>query len=99
MSEARKDGQMKGKTSDGFEYDIDREVLTDMRLLDALTELQDDEDPLAISRIASLLLGKEQKKRLYDYISEKDEKHHVPVEKVNQTLMEIFKSQAKLKNS
>ena len=57
---------MKGKTSSGFEYTIDDEAKDDMELLDALVEI-DEGEPSGISKATLLLLGKDQKKALYEH--------------------------------
>lgn len=59
-----------GKLSNGFEYSIDEERLDDMRFLDALAEA-DEGNPLAASRVCVMLLGKEQRKKLYDMLAPK----------------------------
>ena len=60
----------RGKLSNGFEYEIDEETLDDMRFLDALAEA-DEGNPLAASRVCVMLLGKEQRKALYDKLAPK----------------------------
>ena len=76
-----------GKTSSGFEFSMDEKVLNNMELVDALAEAQDD-DPVAISRACLLLLGKETRKKLYDYLRTPDGR--VPVEDVSKSMIEIF---------
>ena len=60
-----------GTLSNGFEYEIDEAIFDDMRFLDALAEA-DEGDPLAASRVGSMLLGKEQKKALYKQLQNSD---------------------------
>ena len=57
---------MKGKTSSGFEYEIDDEVKDDMELLDALIEL-DEGEPAGIKKATLIMLGQEQKNALYEH--------------------------------
>lgn len=65
-----------GKLSNGFEYEVDESGFDDMRFLDALAEA-DEGDPLAASRVGTMILGKEQKQKLYKMLQEKNGK--VPV--------------------
>ena len=58
---------IKGKTSGGFEFEIDGSVLDDMEFVDALAETVND-NPLAFSNVCVMLFGKEQRKRLYDFL-------------------------------
>ena len=58
---------IKGKTSGGFEFEIDGGVLEDMEFVDALAETVND-NPLAFSNVCAILFGKEQRKRLYDFL-------------------------------
>lgn len=51
---------MKGKTSTGFEFDIEDERLDDMELVDIMAEI--DENPLLMPKLCKMLLGEEQKK-------------------------------------
>lgn len=77
---------MLGKTKSGFEYDVDKQVFDDMRLLDAVSEI--DDNPAKISKVALLVLGKDQKNRLYDHI--KLDNGRIPVEKASDEIAEIF---------
>ena len=67
---------MKGKTSTGFEFDIEDERLDDMELVDIMAEI--DENPLLMPKLCKMLLGEEQKKRLYDHLRSEDGR--VPIE-------------------
>ncbi len=87
---------LRGKTESGFDYAIDEKDLDNMELVDALAET-DDGDSLALSRVSLLLLGKEQRKRLYDFI--RDESGRVPAAEFGKSLKEIFESIKHLKNS
>ena len=76
---------VKGKTKTGFEFEIDSAAI-DMELLDDLSEMQEN---LAITgRVLNRLLGKEQKKALYDHI--RDESGHVPIESASAELIDLF---------
>lgn len=74
------------KTSIGFDIEIEKENLDDMELLDAIAEL--DKNPLALSSVISLLLGDEQKKKLYAFIKEKEGRAKASV--VEQVITEVF---------
>ena len=58
---------IKGTTTSGFAFEIDKTRIDDMEFIDTLAELKQG-DYLAISRVADFLLGKEQKKALYEHI-------------------------------
>ena len=86
---------MKGKTSTGFEFDIEDEGLDDMDLVDIMAEI--DENPLLMPKLCKMLLGEEQKKRLYDHLRSEDGR--VPIEATTNAIQEIFNSPGDLKNS
>ena len=86
---------MKGKTSTGFEFDIEDERLYDMELVDIMAEI--DENPLLMPKLCKMLLGEEQKKRLYDHLRSEDGR--VPIEATTNAIQEIFNSPGDLKNS
>ena len=86
---------MKGKTSTGFEFDIEDERLDDMELVDIMEEI--DENPLLMPKLCKMLLGEEQKKRLYDHLRSEDGR--VPIEATTNAIQEIFDSPGDLKNS
>lgn len=84
---------VKGKTETGFEFEIDRDCI-DMELLDDLAEMQ--ENPAITGRVLNRLLGKEQKRALYDHV--RDEAGHVPIDKAAAELVDIFKGLENGKN-
>ena len=86
---------MKGKTSTGFEFDIEDERLDDMELVDIMAEI--DENPLLMPKLCKMLLGEEQKKRLYDHLRSEDGR--VPIEATTNAIQEILNSPGDLKNS
>ena len=86
---------MKGKTSTGFEFDIEDERLDDMELVDIMAEV--DENPLLMPKLCKMILGEEQKKRLYDHLRSEDGR--VPIEATTNAIQEIFNSPGDLKNS
>ena len=51
---------MKGKTSSGFEFEIDEKKLDDMRLLDMIVDLANG-DAMQLSPVVVKVLGKDQR--------------------------------------
>lgn len=76
-----------GELANGFKYEIDETKFDDMRFLDALAEA-DDGDPLAASRVCTMLLGKDQKKALYKMLQEEDGR--VPIEAAMNCVKELM---------
>lgn len=85
---------MSGKTPSGFEYEIDDNTLNNYELMEKINEL--DENPLVLTKVVTMILGKEQTERLKDHI--RLENGIVPVEKMSDEIMQIFNSQP-VKNS
>lgn len=77
---------MKGTTSGGFAFEVEAKALDNMELVDAIAE--SEEDPTRISRVCLLVLGKEQRGRLYDHLRTGDGR--VPVQAVTDAVMEIL---------
>lgn len=71
----------------GLELEVNEQSLNNMELLDALEEMTDGNE-LAISKVVKLMLGKENRKKLYDYIRDKDGR--VPLEIIDKCLTEIM---------
>lgn len=67
---------IKGKTSSGFEFEIDEGLKDDMELVDAIAEAM-GENSLAISKVCLIVFGKEQRKRLYDFLRGDDGRVHI----------------------
>lgn len=82
-----------GTTASGFAYEVSENAFDDMRLVDALADLIDNNDPIALSRITSLVLGKEQRAALYKHLQRDD--GTVPAELVSKELVEIMQANAK----
>lgn len=76
---------MRGTTESGFKFNIDEKLLNNMELVEAIAEL--DTNQLALPRVLDLLIGKEQKKALYDHVRQGD---IVPVDKVAEEVRNIF---------
>ena len=60
-----------------------------MELIDAMAEAQ-EENPAMFSKAVLLLLGKDQRKKLYDHI--RDDNGRVSVEAVTNSFVEIFEA-------
>lgn len=76
-----------GTTQSGFSFSIPEENLDNMELLDALAEL-DENDPLQVSTVCRLLLGKDQRRLLYDHL--RAPAGNVPIQAVTEAIGEIF---------
>ena len=86
--------EIKGTTRHGFEYEFDSENV-DMECIDLIGEMT--ENPTVTGKILMLMLGRDQKKRLYDFL--RDEKGHVPPEKTMEAFLDIMRSNNESKNS
>lgn len=75
------------KLANGFEVDIQQDVLDDMELIEAIAEA-DSGSVTAVPRLVELLMGKENKKRLYDHIRQQEGK--VRVTQVSACIKDIF---------
>ena len=84
---------LKGKTTAGFEYQVDAEALNDMELLDAIAEV--DENPLKLSKVIRLVLG-DQKAAFYDHY--RTENGKVPVDVISAAFVEILSTSNQGKN-
>jgi len=61
---------VKGKTPNGFAFEVDTERIRDMEVIDALAEMQTN--PLSISIASRKILGADQRSKLYDAIRTED---------------------------
>lgn len=86
---------IKGKTKSGFSYQIEESRLNNYELIELIGEL--DENPVVISKMVVMLLGKEQTAELKNHL--RDEDGLVPTNKMTDEITEIFQSQAETKNS
>lgn len=76
-----------GTTKSGFQFEIPEENFDDMELLDALAEA-DGGNVAAMPKAVRLLLGKEQKEKLYNHL--RTEKGNVPIQKFFNEIEDIF---------
>lgn len=84
-----------GVTKNGFVFEITDERTDNMELIDALADL-DDGNPLAVSKVLTLLLGPEQKKKMYDFVRTED--GIVSVQTVSEMIVEILAAKKETKN-
>ncbi len=80
---------IKGTTKSGFQFELGDNVMNNMELVDAMAELDDGGHPFALSKVCLLLLGKEQRKKLYDHI--RDEDGTVPPKAMGEEIAEIIR--------
>ena len=90
---------IKGTTSAGFEFSFDETRLDDMRFVDVLAVVVDPDakefDRIAgASKLTEMLLGKELKAKLYQFIGAQHE-GRVPRADLEQALMEIMSAGGK----
>lgn len=86
---------IKGKTKSGFSYGLSQARLENYELIESLNEVE--ENPLALPKTVSLLLGKEQADKLKEHL--RDEEGLISTEKLSSEIMEIFQNQKETKNS
>ena len=72
---------------DGFELELDENSLDNMELVDAMSDLVEGENALAMARVVRCLLGEKTKKALYAHLREGD---RVPTERVGAAITEIL---------
>ena len=80
---------IQGKTESGFQYELNDNVLNNMELVDAIADLDDRGSLFALSRVCLLLVGKEQRKLLYDHVRTEDGR--VPNNDVEREVIEILR--------
>lgn len=79
---------MQGVTDSGFKFNVHDKVLNNMELVEAIAEV--DTNPLRLPGLLTMLLGDEQKKKLYDHVRIKD--GSVPMDKVAAEVVAILHS-------
>ena len=77
---------VEGTTKSGFHFVVDPDALQDMEFLDLVDEARTN--PSKLGRMFEKLLGKEQKKALYDHV--RNEKGMVLIDNVTVESDEIF---------
>lgn len=82
------DKTITGTTRSGFRFTLAQDAAKDMELVDDLAALDAGTDPFAMSRVCLRLLGKDQRKRLYDHI--RGENGRVAPQTLFQELTDVF---------
>ncbi len=85
---------IQGETPTGFAFSIAQKALNNFELIDYLQELEDN--PLVLPKVIEMLLGKEQKKALYEHV--RDKAGTVPVDAIEAELSAIFQASGEIKN-
>ena len=83
-----------GKLKNGFAFQLDENVLDNMELVEAIAEAE--ENPVGLVNVVRMILGDDQKKRLYEHLRTEDGR--VPVGAVNDSITEILNSTHQGKN-
>lgn len=78
---------VKGKTKSGFKYEIDKAMLNDAEFLESFCAIRKG-DNTEIFAMIEKLLGKDQKKALYDHV--RTESGQVPLNVLTDEIVEIF---------
>lgn len=86
---------LKGKTSSGFEFELEDEVLDDFDLLESL-QRADEGDTGSMLRVVDILLGEEQKGKLKDHV--RSDKGRVSAKALFAVVGEIFQACKEGKN-
>lgn len=84
---------LKGKTSSGFKFEIAEGALDNYELVEALADIETD--PLSVTKVVTLLLGKEQKEKLKDHV--RNDEGVVTTTALMKEIEEVFKAQNKVK--
>lgn len=85
---------IEGKLKNGFEFHLEEAALDNMELLDAIAETE--ENPTSVGKVAELLLGKDQKKALYNFL--RTAAGNVPVHDFTDAVVEILNGSKQGKN-
>lgn len=76
--------------NDGFQLEVEENRLDNMELVEAMSDLVEGENALAIARVVRALLGDKTKKALYAHFKTDDGR--VPTEKVGNAITEIMQA-------
>lgn len=77
---------IKGTTQTGFKFSIDPDAVKDMEFIELAADAE--ENGLLLPKMIEHILGKEQKKKLYDHV--RNSKGRVMVEDVSEEIKDIF---------
>lgn len=84
-----------GKTSTGFEFKIEDDVLDDYELLEVISEV-DRGDYGKVTEMVEMLLGTEQKEKLKEHV--RNENGKVSAAKIMDEVKDIFEASNEIKN-
>lgn len=84
---------LKGTTSTGFDFSIPDETLDDYELVEAIGDLE--ENPLRLTKVVDILLGKDEKKRLKEHCKVNG---RVSAKRMEEEITEILTSNSESKN-
>ena len=84
---------IKGKTTSGFEFEINEEQLNDYRFLKEVARVEDN--PLRFPFLLEKMLSEEQEERLMKHLEDKEGR--VDPDKVMEEVKDIFQSTNELK--
>lgn len=79
-------GMITGETKSGFKFSVDADAVKDMEFLELVGEAEDN--PTKLGKMYECLLGKDQKKKLYDHVRNKNGR--VPIDQVKAESDDIF---------
>ena len=79
-------GMITGETKSGFKFSVDAEAVKDMEFLELVGEAK--ADPTKLGKMYECLLGKDQKKALYDHV--RNNKGRVPIDLITAESDDIF---------
>lgn len=85
-----------GITSNGFEFEVKKDAVDNVEFVDLLEEMGEEEVP-SYGKICKMLIGAEQKKKLYDFFRTDDGR--VPIDPINTAVLEIMGATSAGKNS
>lgn len=85
---------MTGTLKNGFQFELPDTLKDDMEFVDMLAEL--DDSPFVISKILDRMLGKKQKKKLYEYVRGDD--GIVKSSEIMAIVTEMLESSSDIKN-
>lgn len=86
---------IKGKTSSGFEYEVDENTLDDWEFVEILSNI-DKGLFYCVVDMAVKILGEDQYERLKSFIKEKEGK--ISIGAMEREIIDIFQSNTKTKN-
>lgn len=79
---------IEGKTSTGFSFELNENIIDNIELVDALAEME--ENPIALSKVMKMIFTDKTRKALYDHVRTKDGR--VPVEAISNEIRDVFQA-------